>query len=193
VVWSFVYVALCRLLQRPCCSADRSARKSSRSSCSGMNWRSCAVSRGERGSGKSIGQSWLRSHGLCREVRGRACPCVRRPCCAGMASWSGALDVPPQAAGTAAARSSGTSACCSARTREPALGFPTDRRRTAKPRHLRLGDLGEDDPRTRRSAPGAGARRAPCALSATRLVAPRCDASPRTPAASRAMMSNQPS
>src|SRR5436190_12696281 len=33
----------------------------------------------------------------------------------------------------------------SARAREPGLGLPTDRRRTAEPRHLCVGDLGADD------------------------------------------------
>lgn len=45
-------------------------------------------------------------------------------------------------------------------TREPGLGLPADRRRTAKPRHHCFGDLGADDPRPSWSSPGAAARRA---------------------------------
>jgi putative transposase len=57
-----------------------------------------------------------------------------------------ALDLSAPAAGAAAARSSPPGACSTACWREPGLGLPPDRRRTAEPRHLRFGDLGADDP-----------------------------------------------
>src|SRR6266511_3360745 len=77
------------------------------------------------------------------------------------AAGQASLDVSAQtAAGAAAARSSGTGARRSTRTREPILGLPADRRRTARPRHLDFGDLGADDPHPPRSAAGAAARRA---------------------------------
>jgi hypothetical protein len=70
-----------------CCCADRSARRSSRSSCSGTSWRSCAGSRGECRFDPSIARSSRRSR--CREAPGRVCRCVRRRCCVGTVSWSG--------------------------------------------------------------------------------------------------------
>src|SRR6266536_2640252 len=68
-----------------CCCADRSARRSSRSSCSGMSWRSCAGSRDEHGSDPSIEQSSQRSHARYRGAPGQVCRCARRRCCAGTA------------------------------------------------------------------------------------------------------------
>jgi putative transposase len=59
-----------------------------------------------------------------------------------------------------AARSSRPGTRRSTRTRELGLGLPRDRRRTARPWHLRLGDLGAGDPRPSRSAAGATTRRA---------------------------------
>jgi hypothetical protein len=76
------------------------------------------------------------------------------------AAGQAALDVPAPTPGTAAARFSGPGAGSSARTREPGLGLPADRRRAAKPRHLRFGDLGADDPHPPRPAARAAARRA---------------------------------
>ncbi len=70
MLWSFVYMALCRLLQ-------------------GMSLRSCAGSRDERRFDPSIGQSSRRSRGRYRGAPGQACRCALRRCCAGTASWSG--------------------------------------------------------------------------------------------------------
>ncbi len=71
-----------------CCWADRSARRSWRSSCSGMSWRFCAASRGELRFGPWIGQSSQRSRGRCRGAPGGVCRCVRRRCFAGTVNWS---------------------------------------------------------------------------------------------------------
>jgi len=76
VVWSFVYLALCRLVQLVVllCRSERSKeleilllRRF------GMSWRSCAGSRGERRFVPWIGRSSPRSRGRCREARGRVC------------------------------------------------------------------------------------------------------------------------
>jgi hypothetical protein len=74
-----------------CCWVGRSARRSWKFSCSDTSWRFCAGSNGERPSVPSIEPSSPRSHGRCREAPGRVCPCARRRCCAGTASWSDRL------------------------------------------------------------------------------------------------------
>jgi hypothetical protein len=143
VVWSLVYVALSPFFSWSCCWVDRSGRRIWRFFCSDTSWRFCIGSSGERGSGPSIERSSPRSPGRCREAPGRVCRCVRRPCCAGTASWSGGAG--PIRTGAAAARSPRTGACSSTCTREPRLGLPADRRRAAEPRHLPVGDVGADD------------------------------------------------
>jgi hypothetical protein len=62
------------------------------------------------------------------------------------AAGQAALDISAPTSGTPTARSSGSGARCSARTREPELGLQTGCRRTARSWHLRLGDLGANDP-----------------------------------------------
>jgi hypothetical protein len=71
VVWSFVYLALCRLVQLVVllCKSERS--KNSRSSCSDMSWRSCVGSRGERRFDPWIGQSGGARAGATAECLGK--------------------------------------------------------------------------------------------------------------------------
>jgi len=89
VVSSFVYLALCRLVQLVAllCKSERS--KNSRSSCSDMSWRSCVGSRGERAWGAvdravfaALARALPRSAWTTLSVRPRRC-------CAGTESWSG--------------------------------------------------------------------------------------------------------
>ena len=63
MAWSFVYLALCRLVQSVVllCRSERS--KELEILLLRHGWRSCAGSRGAPGSGPSIGRSLLRSRG----------------------------------------------------------------------------------------------------------------------------------
>jgi hypothetical protein len=143
------------------CCANRSVRRNLRSCCCDMSWRSCAGSRGGHRFDPWIEQFSRRSPGRYRGGLGQVCRCVRRRFCAGTGSWSGGDGrVPTDGRRAAAARSSGTGARRSTRTREPVLGLLADRRRTARPWHLDFGDIGADDRHPPRSAAGAAARRA---------------------------------
>ena len=156
MVSSFVYLALCRLFSWSCCCAARSARRSSRSWCCGTSWRSCAGRpRRPRLRAASIG---LLLAALSRVLPRSAWTVfwsVRRRCCAGTASWSRAAGR-IRTGGRAGRRSivDVRELVAAARAREPELGLPADRRRAARARHRRLGDLG-----AQRSSPRAGCRR----------------------------------
>jgi hypothetical protein len=161
VVWSFLYVALCRLLQlvvllgRSERSKDleilvlrheltilrRQPRRAQLRPVDRANPRCVRARAAAERLGETVGASG--------DAASLAPP-------AGQA----ALDLSAPTSGAAAVRSSRRGACSSTATREPGLGLPTDRRRTAKPWHLRIGDLGADDPHPSRSATRAAARRA---------------------------------
>ncbi len=89
MVWSFVYLALCRLVPLVVllCRSERSKELEVL-----VLRHELAIlrrSRGERRFDRSIGQSSRRSRGRYRGARGGVCRCVRRRCCAGIGSWSG--------------------------------------------------------------------------------------------------------
>jgi len=89
VVWSFVYVALCRLLQLVVllCRSERSTELEIL-----LLRHELAILRRRSRRGvvhPSIGRFSRRSPGRSRGALGRACRCVPRRCCAGTASWSG--------------------------------------------------------------------------------------------------------
>jgi hypothetical protein len=132
------------------CCANRSVRRNSRSCCCDMSWRCCAGSRGgNRFDPSATAERLVRLVGTSRDGSALA-----------PAAGQATLDVSAQAAGAAAARSSGTGTRRSTRAREPVLGLPANRRRTARPWHLHLRDVAADDPHPPRSAAGAAARRA---------------------------------
>jgi hypothetical protein len=142
VVWSFVYLALCRLLSWLCCCVNRSARRSLRSSCSDTSWRSCAGSRGERPFDPWIERCWPRSRGRCREVRGRVCKCVRRRCCVGTVSWSGGAGLTRRDARDGRRSIVGSRRWLFGSHARTRAGLSPDRRRAAEPRDRRFGDIG---------------------------------------------------
>jgi putative transposase len=161
VVWSFLYVALCRLLQlvvllgrserskeleilllgHELAIVRRQSRRAQLRSVDRANFAALARAAAAERIGESLGASG--------DAASLAPPAGRA-----------ALDLSAPGPGTAAVRSSPAGACSPARTRKPRLGLPADRRRTAKPRRLCLGDLGADDPPPSRSTAGAAARRA---------------------------------
>jgi hypothetical protein len=160
VGWSFVYVALCRLLQLVVllCRSERSKELEIL-----VLRHELAILRRQprRAAVRPVDRAISRrSPGRYRGAPGQTCRCARRRCCAGTGSWSGGAgrlrtDARGDRRSIAASRRS--SFDC---TRQPAVGLPANRRRTARPWHLRLGDLGADDPGPARCAAGAAARRA---------------------------------
>jgi hypothetical protein len=159
VVWSFVYLALCRLLQLVVllCRSERSKeleilvlphelailrRQPRRERFRPVDRAILAAL-----AGALPRSAWMSPVGASGDAAALAPPAGRA-----------ALDVPAPSPGEAVARSSGTGACSSTRTREPGLGLPADRRRTAEPWHLRFGDFGAGDPRSPRLAARAAAR-----------------------------------
>jgi hypothetical protein len=79
VVWSFVYVAFCRLLQVVVLLVRSDRSKELEIWCSGMSWRSCAGSPRRARFRPWIGRSWRRSRGPYRGAPGRVCRSVQRP------------------------------------------------------------------------------------------------------------------
>jgi len=161
VVWSFVYLALCRLVQLVVllCRSERSKELEML-----VLRHELAILRRQprRAPFRPVDRAILAA--LARALPRSAWTSL--PVAPGDAAASApsagqaALDLPAPAVEAAAARSSHPGAGCSTRTREPGLRLPPDRRRTAKPRYRRVGDLGADDPRPARTAAGAAARRA---------------------------------
>jgi hypothetical protein len=150
VVWSFVFLALCRLLQLAVllCKSEQSKELEILLLRAGDPAPAAAASAlSTRGS----------SDAGCARA-GAAARCVDESVgasgdAAALAPSAGqaAPDLPARTPGTAAARSSRPHAGCSARTREPTVGLSPDRRRAAEPRDPRFGDIGADDPRPSRS------------------------------------------
>jgi hypothetical protein len=161
VVWSFLYVALCRMLQLVVLLGRSERSKGPRDP-------RAPARAGDPAPAAAAGAVSTSRSGASRCVRaGAAAERLGETVCASgdaasLAPPAGqaALDLSAPTSGAAAVRSSRTGACSSTGTREPGLGLPTDPRRTAEPRHLCLGDLGADDPSPPRAAAGAAARRA---------------------------------
>ena len=102
MLWSLLYVALCRLFAWSFCSAEQTARGSWRFSFCGMGRRCCAGRCGSRGCARMIGFCSRRLRGRCRGVRGRSSLVSPRT----LPRWHGRLvarlDVPAPPAGSAA-------------------------------------------------------------------------------------------
>jgi hypothetical protein len=146
MVWSFVYVALCRLLQLVAllCRSERSKELEIL-----LLRHELAIlrRRPRRAPIRPVDRVILeRSRGRYRGAPGQAVGESGDGSALASPAGQAAVDVFAQKPGAAAARSSATGARCSTRTREPGLGLPADRRRAARPRHLDFGHIGADDP-----------------------------------------------
>ena len=156
MVWSFVYLALCRLVQLVVllCRSERSKELEIL-----LLRHELAILRRQprRAPFRPVDRAILAA--FARALPRSAWTGLSvRP--ATLLRWhrQAALDVSAQAAGAAGARSSRPDAGCPSGSREPGLGLQTDRRRAAESWHLCFGDLGAGDPRPSRAAARAAAR-----------------------------------